>query len=970
MTPEQWERIEGLYHAAYLRPPDERAAYLVEACPDDDALRRQVQALLNDTGSADRFPAEPVPNPSVPLTPGHAPVRLSGRMLGAYRLHTLLGAGGMGEVYRAHDTKLGRDVAIKVLPHEFTSDPGRLSRFEREARMLAAINHPNICGIYGLEEAEGIRFIVLELVEGETLATGLPEELRGRSAALPVNRALSMARQIAEALEAAHDRGIVHRDLKPANIKITPDGLVKVLDFGLAKALAGENRPSNAQSHGETREGVVVGTAAYMSPEQARGLPVDRRTDIWAFGVVLFEMLAGHRPFRGETVTDTLASILTAEPGWDELPAEVTPGLARLLRRSLQKDPRRRLQSIGDARVQIEDLLGEAQEDGVGNGVSDSWRIGPPAVRRIHRTVVAWAAVVLATLTVGMLVAPLVVRQPASPPFSFPAVPPPGASLATEESPVISPDGLRLAFVGYDTTGRQLIYISTIGTVDPAKSLPSTDGASLPFWSPDSRRIGFFAQGMLKTVDISTGPPRTLAKAGGARGGTWNEEGVIVFVPSPPDGPYRVSANGEAEAMPVPSAGGRSAGGWFPSFLPDGRHFLEFVPTVNQPENAGIWVVALESGARTRLVDSQSNAIYAAPGYLLFWREGTLRAQSFDPKTHAVEGSPVAVASGVGLNPVTNQALFSVSTSGALAYFAGAVGQSELVWFGRDGNEIGKPGATGVINTISLSPDAASVVYDLADPRTATFDLWQLVFGRPEAHKLTFNPANDLFPVWSHTGERIAFSSLRERPPQLYEMSAKAAGNETLLFKSKLPTVPSGWSADGQVLFYTLTDPKTRSGDIWALPLGSRVPHPVVNSASDDRYGMPSPDGRWLAYVSNESGTYEVYVQAFPGPGVRRQVSTAGGSQPQWRRDGKELFYMAPDRTLMVVDFESFPETFTFKPAERLFTTRTKWLEIQGTARTYAAAPDGQRFLVANATEESQSATITVVLNWVAGFAR
>lgn len=863
MTPEQWERIEGLYHAAYLRPPDERAAYLVEACPDDDALRRQVQALLNDTGSADRFPAEPVLNPSVPLTPGHAPVRLSGRMLGAYRLHTLLGAGGMGEVYRAHDTKLGRDVAIKVLPHEFTSDPGRLSRFEREARMLAALNHPNICGIYGLEEAEGIRFIVLELVEGETLATGLPEELRGRSAALPVNRALSMARQIAEALEAAHDRGIVHRDLKPANIKITPDGLVKVLDFGLAKALAGENRPSNAQSHGETREGVVVGTAAYMSPEQARGLPVDRRTDIWAFGVVLFEMLAGHRPFRGETVTDTLASILTAEPEWDELPAAVTPGLARLLRRSLQKDPRRRLQSIGDARVQIEDLLEEGQEDRVD---------GPLAVRRTHRTVLVWAVVVLAALAVGMFGAPLLlVRQPASPPFSFSVVPPPGASLATEESPVISPDGRRLAFVGYDTTGRQLIYIHTIGTVDPAKSLPSTDGASLPFWSPDSRRIGFFAQGLLKTVDISNGPPRTLAEAGGARGGTWNEDDVIVFVPSPPDGPYRVSANREGEATPVPSAGGRSAGGWFPSFLPDGRHFLEFVPTVNQPENAGVWVVSLESGARTRLVDSQSNAIYAAPGYLLFWREGTLRALSFDPETHDVEGSPMDVASGVGLNPVTNQALFSVSTSGTLAYFAGAVGQSELVWFGRTGNGIGKAGATGVINTISLSPDATSVVYDLADPRTATFDLWQLVFGRPEAYKLTFNPANDLFPVWSHTGERIAFSSLRERPPQLYETSAKASGNETLLFESTLPTVPSGWSADGQVLFYTLTDPKTRSGDIWALPLGSRVPHPVVNSASDERYGMPSPDGRWLAYVSNESGIYEVYIQ------VSRARSPASG---------------------------------------------------------------------------------------------
>jgi eukaryotic-like serine/threonine-protein kinase len=966
MTAERWHRIEVLYHAAYARPPGERAAFLADACGHDDALRGQVQSLLDAPVSDDAVLRRPA------LGMAHvvslmALEDMTDRPLGGYHLKALLGAGGMGEVYRAHDPRLGRDVAIKVLPQEFTSDPDRLARFEREARMLAALNHSNICGIYGFEEVDGTRFLVLELVEGKTLAEMVSERAGEAGQALSVREALTFARQIAEALEAAHDKGVIHRDLKPANVKITPARIVKVLDFGLAKTV-GHDRSSPDLTHvvsgADGATGARLGTAAYMSPEQARGLSVDKRTDIWAFGVVLFEMIAGRRPFRGEGVADTLAAILKTDPDWSGLPDGVSPDLVRLLRRCLEKDPRRRLQSIGDARVEVEELLG-----GGGQPTSSSWRFAGKRIATAQ-TAVAWSVAAVAIATAVILGLFTIKRQEA-PAFSFSVIPPPGASLATEEAPIISLDGRRLAFVAYDSSGTPVLYTSMIGDAAAARPLLKTAGASLPFWSPDGREIGFFAQGNLQTVDVTTGGVRTLARAGGPRGGTWNADGVIVFVPTPAAGPSRVSASGNGDdARPVPSPSGRPSGGWFPSFLPDGRHFLEFVPTTSQPENSGVWVVSLETGERSKLVDCQSNAVFAPPGFLLFWRAGSLWAQPFDPDARNMRGEPVAVERAVGLNPVTNQALFSISDSGTLAFFAGAVGQSELVWIGRNGNQIAKAGATAVMNAISMSPDAASVVYDSADPTTGTFDLWQLVFGRPAPEKLTFNPANDVFPLWSTDGKRIAFTSVRERPPQVYQLGANSAGTETLLVRTKLPTVPSGWSRDGTRLFYTVMEPATWTGDIWSVSPGSTAPHPVVTTANDDRYGTPSPDGRWLAYVTNESGTFEVMVQALAGPGFRRQVSSDGGAQPQWRDDGSELFYMGRNRTLMSVHFESRPTTFAAGTANALFATRTKGLEIQGTARSYAASPDGQRFLVANATEESHAAAITVVLNRLAALTR
>ena len=545
--------------------------------------------------------------------------------------------------------------------------------------------------------------------------------------------------------------------------------------------------------------------------------------------------------------------------------------------------------------------------------------------------------------------------------------PPFATTLATEEAPVISPDGKHLAVVGHDVNGRRLLYVQTLESYSGAAPLANTDGASMPFWKPDGRELGFFGQGKLKTVVIGSGQVRTLADAGGARGGSWNKDDVIVFVPAPARTPYRIAATGgDPTAVKVETVG------WYPSFLPDGHHFLLFNHSNPQPDQAVVQLTSLDAMPPARIVPGKSNAIYVAPGYLVFWRDGTLLAQPFDAAGRQAHGNAIALPGGAGLNPLINQALFSVSNEGTLAYYGGAVGQAQLAWFDRSGNRLGTPGPTGIFNSLSLSPDASSVVYDEADPRTGRIDLQRFEFARGVPTRLTFHPSHDMFPVWSHDGARIAFSTLRDGPPNLYEIRTDSPGNERALLKTPVPKGPLDYSSDGKFLLHTSSNPKTGS-DIWVLPLdGKSKEYPILNETADERQARLSPDGRWLAYISNESQSYQVYVQSFPISGFKRQVSTsaAGGFEPLWRRDGKELFYLAGNNTLMAVDVTSTSSAIDVGPPKPLFPTRIRLLEIQVGARHYGVSSDGQRFLVANATEEARSTPITVVLNWMSALAK
>jgi Tol biopolymer transport system component len=882
-----------------------------------------------------------------------------GMRIGPYEIVGWLGAGGMGDVYRARDARLGRDVAIKLIAETLAADATRVRRFEQEARAAGQINHPNILAVYDAGVHEGAPYIVAELLEGQPLRGLL------KNGALAARKAVDYARQTAEGLAAAHDLGIVHRDVKPDNLFITSDGRLKILDFGIAKLTQPKDtEPGRTGLPTDTIAGTIVGTAGYMSPEQVRGDTVDARSDIFNVGAVLYEMLSGHSAFARATTADTMAAILKEEPSGDFLFA-VPPALARIVTRCLEKAREARFQSARDLAFSLEVLSG-----GTGTAALPS----PPGGSGGRRSWVylPWAVAAVAIVTA----AGLWTFSPQPPEREAPltvlaATAPPGASFTSEEAPLISPDGRRLAFVAYDASGiRQLytrdVYPRVVNVAD-AQPLANTDGASLPFWSPNSQSLGFFAQGKLKTVNLATGSLQTLAPAAGARGGTWNQDGVIVYVPRPLEGPYRIPATGGTPTQ-VASDAGPFPRGWFPSFLPDGRHFLIFVLS-GRPEQTGIFLASLDSPKRKQLIAGRSHGVYAAPGYLLFWREATLMAQPFDATKLELTGNAVAVAPAAGLNPVTNQALFSVSNTGTLVLFSGAAVQSELVWVNRAGTQIGTASQKGVFTTVALSPDGKQVVYDLADARTATLDLWRLIFSRAVPSKLTFNSGSDIFPVFSADGSRIAYASVREGPPQLYALDADGPGNETLLLQSNLPKVPTGWSHDGKLLIHTVVDPKT-GGDIWVLTLDGARASPIVNTAADERYGTLSPDGRWLAYVSNETGSYEVYVQAFPRAGRLRQVSSKGGLQPEWRPDGRELFYLAPDKNLMAVDMGPAGAALDPRAPKELFATRTMCLEIQPTARTYAAADRGQRFLLANATGQAQSEPIRVVLNWDAALRR
>jgi len=873
----------------------------------------------------------------------------SGDRLGNYEILAPIGKGGMGEVYRAKDTKLDRDVAIKIVPESFAHDPERIARFEREARVLAALNHPNIAQIYGLEE----RALVMELVEGPTLAERIAK------GALPADEALGIAKQIAEALEAAHEKGITHRDLKPANVKITPAGTVKVLDFGLATAAqssTADGNPSNSPTltfdYAATRTGMILGTAAYMSPEQAVGKQVDRRGDIWSFGVVLFEMLTGRPLFEGETISHVLADVIKGEIDLSRLPSPTPYAIRDLLKRCLDRDLKNRLQWIGEARIAI-DHSAKEPETAVATTFVPQRRILP------------WAWAALATL------AALVVSF-----LHFREAPPPERSLrytitAPENSTVhsfaVSPDG-RYVSIAAAIQGKRLLWLRALDGLQ-AQPMPGTDDATYPFWSPDSRYIGFFAQGKLKKIAASGGPAQSLCNAPAGNGGSWNHDDVIVFSPFAGAAIQRVPAVGG-----VPTDVTKTGSNYlYPLFLPDGRRFLYVVVGGAQEQN-GVYMSSLDGSENRRVLADTSRVAFAA-GRLLFIRENTLMARPFDAGSGESPGEAFPIAEGVSLS-ITSYAPISASENGVLLYQSGDSGiNNQIVWFDRAGKLVGTVGAPGSIAGLSLSPDEKMMAFSNRTPPTA--DIWLRDLARGTNTRFTFDASGNFEPFWSPKGDRIVFSSNRSRTQDLYQKSASGSVQDELLFSTPYPKVPDQWSRDGRFIVYSELDPKTK-WDLWVLPVGqggspsgpgSRQPIPFLQTAFNEFHGQLSPDSRWMAYASDQTGQREVYVRPFPVSDGLWRISTAGGDQPRWRSDGKELFFAGADGKMMAVAVKTVAEP------KRSFETGAPMLLFESHiveagpffSFQYDVTADGNRFLVTTAALGSFSPSLTVVVNWTAG---
>jgi serine/threonine protein kinase/Tol biopolymer transport system component len=878
----------------------------------------------------------------------------AGTRLGPYEILAAIGAGGMGEVYRARDSKLNREVAIKVLPVAFANDSDRMARFAREAQVLASLNHPHIAAIYGLEESDGMRALVMELVEGPTL----DERMGGRAMAL--EETLPIVKQIAEALEYAHEKGIIHRDLKPANVKLTADGHVKVLDFGLAKAVedpSSSSDPTNSPTLtiSPTRAGLIMGTAAYMSPEQAKGRPADRRADIWAFGVVLYELLTGKQLFTGDSAGEILASVLKEEPKLDALPASVLP----IVERCLRKDFKKRWQAIGDVRIAMEEAGTEA-----------------PQRTKAHATKLAWG--VAAVFAVAALVVSILHFREALPPEHTLRYTIPAPENSRLHSFAISPNGRYVTIAAAVQGKRQQLWLRALDTMQ-AQELPGTEDAAYPFWSPDSRFIGFFAQGKLKKIAASGGPAQSLCDVPDGRGGSWGSiagsgEDVIVFSPG---------GGNQFAIQQVPAAGGvpadvsKTKGSYFfPIFLPGGRHFLYLVSGAT-PFFGDIYLGSLDSNENRRVLAGVSQVVFApsaagsSTGHLLFVRQNTLMAQPFDARRAQTSGNAVPIAESVSV-PAGGASLImmTVSENGVLVYRTteGEAGLNQIVWFDRTGKRLGSVGAPGNVRTPSISPDEKKVAFTrLTSSGTADLWLWDLIRGTDT--RLTSDSSFNVGPSWAPDGKHIVFRSNRGGSAgDLYQASASGSGQAELLLATPRGKVDSEWSRDGRFIVYSESDPKTKF-DLWILPVGDdapagRKPMPFLQTDYSELQGQISPNGHWMAYSSDESGSREVYVRPFPAAEGKWRISIAGGIQPRWRGDSRELFFVGADGKMNAVTVKAVSGTkpsFEASAPLPLFDAHIVDIPV---AFEYDVTADGKRFLVTTNNFAGYAPTLNVVLNW------
>jgi serine/threonine protein kinase/Tol biopolymer transport system component len=908
---------------------------------------------------------------------------VAGTKLGAYEIVALLGAGGMGEVYRARDTRLGRDVAIKVIPATFSTDTDRLQRFEQEARAAAALNHPNILAVHDVGTHAGAPFIVSELLEGETLRERLAH------GPMPVRKAIDLGIQIAQALAAAHEKGIVHRDLKPENIFINKDGRAKILDFGLAKLtqtesplVAGTNVPTTPAGN-LTQAGVMLGTIGYMAPEQVRGHAVDHRADIFAFGAILYEMLSGHRAFRGETSIDAVSAILKEDP--PDLPItekHIPPALARIVDRCLEKNPTARFASAADLAFALEALTSAS-----GSAAAPAVPDGPRGSSRRER--IAWAAAAACVVGFGLTVPTTVTHwreRPTAPPaIRFAISPPDDGVLPPAGGPAISPDGRHIAYFASSKAGTTpVLWVRSLDSHE-SRVVPGSEGGGAPFWSPDGTAIGFFAQVGIKKINVAGGVAQTVATipgrgrgAGVVNSASWGADNTILFSHVRLEGGLsKVPAGGgEPSRVTTLNATAKDTAHVAPSFLPDGRRFLYFA----LPSKT-IHLASLDSTETKQLLSADSRAAYAAPGHLVFVRGTTLLAQPFDAGSGELRGDAFPIDEKPLTNPPIGAAAFGTSNSNVLAYRLGEQTVERLTEWGRDGKPIRVSDEQDDYRDIALSRDGTRLMLHRHDDTIAGGGLWLLDRTRNTTSRFTFDLSHNVTAQWSPKDDKVAFGSDRDGGRMnIYWKDASGAGPDELLLKTEDPTNLSDWSRDGRFLIYSMMSAKSDS-DIWVLPLGDdRKPFPFLRTDAGEGIGRLSPDGRWMAYVSNETGRNQVYVQPFPATGGKWQISPNGGTQPRWRADGKELYYLGPGTrpqhlSMMAVSMAATGTILRPSIPSLLFeTTFSGALAIGGgmnpglITQSYAVSNDGQRFFVLSLVPTEARPEIKVIVNWSEAF--